>query len=136
MSDPIFVQGSSGSISLMDVPTDLHARERFDTAIAKGELKVLDPSQVIETTSRHGGVVYLLDPTVAPPVPADDVTDASASAAEPAPADESEVAGSDGLDDMTKADLVGLASSLGIEPASSWSKPRLIAEITAVRDDD
>lgn len=132
MSDPIFVQGSSGSISLMDVPTDLHARERFDTAIAKGELKVLDPSQVIETTSRHGGVVYLLDPTVAPPEPA-----GIPASDDPAPvAVEPEAVGADDLDDMTKADLVELATSLGIEPASSWSKPRLIAEITAVRDDD
>lgn len=46
--DTVFVQGSGGAIVKMDVPGDVHRRERFDLDIAKGALRLVDPGDVVE----------------------------------------------------------------------------------------
>lgn len=64
--DTVFVQGSSGSIIKMDVPTNPHARGNYEAAIASGELRVVDPKSVTEETTRFGGVIYVVKDQPAP----------------------------------------------------------------------
>lgn len=46
--ETVFVIGSHGAISKMDVPADVHRRERFDAALAKGALRLVDADDVVE----------------------------------------------------------------------------------------
>lgn len=56
----MFVRVQSGAIIKMDVPTNPHARERYDAAIAKREFTLVDADQVEEVDTRHGGKAHQL----------------------------------------------------------------------------
>ncbi len=45
--DTIFVMGRGGAIIQMDVPGDVHGRERFDAAVASGHLRIVPDDQVV-----------------------------------------------------------------------------------------
>lgn len=45
--DTVFVIGSAGAITKMDVPRDVHRRERFDLDLEKGALRLVDPGDVV-----------------------------------------------------------------------------------------
>ncbi len=78
MADTVFVRGTGGTIFEMDVPESGHARERFDQALAKGELVVIEHAVWVERPdgSRHLEV---------PAEPDDNDTDEVAAADEPRP---------------------------------------------------
>lgn len=119
MSGTVFVQSSSGAITKMDVPTNPHALERFEAAIASQALRLVDPDDVEEVESRWGGIVYRLreGAVVSAPAPADDsVNDGEATA-------------------PTKQELLDQAKELGISATSRWSVKRLQAEIDAATSD-
>lgn len=67
----MYVQGSSGSITKMDIPTNPHALGNYEAAIKSGDLRVVDPKAVEEQTTRHGGVVYVLREVSATKKPVD-----------------------------------------------------------------
>lgn len=46
--DPVFVIGTGGAVVKMDVPADVHRRERFDADLAKGALRLVDEADVEE----------------------------------------------------------------------------------------
>lgn len=48
MTDTVFVRGTGGAIFQMDVPTNVHARERWDASIEKGDLVVLPADEIVE----------------------------------------------------------------------------------------
>lgn len=83
--DTVFVQGAGGAIVKMDVPGDVHRRERFDHDLKKGALRLVDPADVVEDPHPRwpDSVRYVLRQGAAPidPVP---VTPASEPAGEPA----------------------------------------------------
>ena len=56
----VFVLGPSGVAEKIDIPTDPHIAERFHASIASGQFRIVDESDVEETTTRHGGVIYVL----------------------------------------------------------------------------
>jgi len=56
----VFVLGSSGVAQKIDIPADPHAAERFHASVASGEFRIVDESEVESTTTRHGGVIYVL----------------------------------------------------------------------------
>lgn len=114
----VFVQGSSGAIDKMDIPTDPHGAERFRDAVASQRFVIVPDDRVIESTSRWGGVVYVIDPSVAmdqTAVPAEVEVDEDGSP----------------LQSQSKQDLFEVATELGIETKASWSKAQLIAAIDA-----
>jgi hypothetical protein len=111
----VFIR-SGGSIHKIDPPTDPHGAERFAAALAKRDIELVPDELVTETTSRHGGVIYVL----AAPVPAsDDQADTADGDAKP----------------PAKKDLVARALELGIAAKQSWSTGRLTAEIAAAEED-
>lgn len=59
MTDTVFVRGTGGAIFEMDIPTSLHARERFDQQVAKGDLTVIPHAVWVE---RADGSRYLTVP--------------------------------------------------------------------------
>lgn len=81
--DTVFVQGAGGAIVKMDVPGDVHRRERFDQDIAKGALRLVDPADVVEDPHPRwpDSVRYVLRKGASPVEPAPP-------AVEPDPADE------------------------------------------------
>jgi len=46
--DTIFVIGTGGAITKVDVPVDSHARERFDDDLERGALRVVADEDVVE----------------------------------------------------------------------------------------
>jgi hypothetical protein len=73
--DTVIVVGATGAVNRVDVPVDVHARERFDAAVANGSLKLVAADQVKETTSRHGGTILVLVDGATPSGPPDPATD-------------------------------------------------------------
>lgn len=127
----VFVQGSSGAINLMDVPTDPHGLERYNNAIQSGALTVIDPDRVIEEPHPRWPeyTVYRLAARTAAPEPrvghADTPVDFTAvDPGEPA----------DVLAESSKQELFDMAESLGIETKASWNKADLIDAIRAAGD--
>lgn len=51
MAETILVRGGGGWVFEMDVPTQDPALERYQAALAKGELRIVDPSTVRKVTS-------------------------------------------------------------------------------------
>lgn len=56
--DTVFVRGQGGTIFEMDVPEFGHAKERFDQALAKGELALVAAAEWVE---RGDGSKYLVE---------------------------------------------------------------------------
>jgi hypothetical protein len=116
----VFVEGSSGSIIKMDIPTDPHGAERYAADIANGRLTVIDESRIIETRNPRwpDSVIYQIDRSVA--AKAD--VEANASVVDQ-PGSE--------LADKSKPELFDMAAGLGVETKASWSKAQLIAALEA-----
>jgi hypothetical protein len=99
MSGPVFVVSAGGTVSLVDIPTNVHARERFDQAIAKGELCIVDAAEVVEEGTPETGIKYRLaaTPTERKPrpvvAPEGTASDAPASDSPPPPAGDGAPAG-------------------------------------------
>lgn len=77
--DTVFVRSTSGVIFEMDVPKVGHARERFDEAIAKGDLVLIDEAHPV--TRPDGSIWFVAGPAdgqaakprrTSKPAPADD----------------------------------------------------------------
>lgn len=117
MADVVFVQSASGVIFEMDVPTTVHARERFDAAIAKGDLALLDPSTVEKVEVPGGGYTWRAVAAVAEPADAGDVTGDADDPSDPPVADD------------VRASLISEAEALGVKVRSNWGAKRLQEEI-------
>lgn len=140
--DTVFVQGAGGAIVKMDVPGDVHRRERFDQDVAKGALRLVDPADVVEDPHPRwpDSVRYLLrkgarpidpEPAAAPP--------AAEPAGEPSTEPTGEPTGEPGAEPATveqpkksasKPDWVEFAVSKGMEreAAEAMSKADLVAQ--------
>lgn len=128
--DTVFVQGSGGAIVKMDVPGDVHRRERFDLDIEKGALRLVDPADVVEDPHPRwpDSVRYVLRKGAAP-------IDPAPPAVEPGPADEvTPEPVSDVVEQpkksASKADWVEFAVAQGAEreAAEALTKDDLVAQ--------
>lgn len=93
--DTVYVRGSSGTIDKIDVPANVHTRERFDLALERDEISIVDANSVEEYTGPSGGTLFRLKDGAEPPkakaakespAPADGAGDSGAPAAASAPA--------------------------------------------------
>jgi hypothetical protein len=83
--DTVFLLDGNGIVDKRDVPVNVHARERFDAALEKGTLRVLDESAVEEYISASGGILFRLKQSAPPKVH----VETPAPPTEPAPAGDS-----------------------------------------------
>lgn len=124
--DTVFVQGAAGAIVRMDVPGDVHRRERFDLDIKKGALRLIAPADIVEDPHPRwpDSVRYVLRDGAAPssppkvdPGPADEVT----------PEPDSDVTGPP-KKSASKADWVEFAVAQGAdrEAAEAMTKDDLV----------
>jgi hypothetical protein len=99
MTGPVFVVSAGGTVSLVDIPTNVHAVERFDQAIASGDLRIVDATEVVEEGTPETGIKYRLadTPTERKPrpvvAPEGTASDAPASDSAPPPAGDGAPAG-------------------------------------------
>lgn len=59
MAETVIVRTAGGTFMAMDVPDEGHARERFDAAVEKGDLTVVDPATVELVTDADGTSRYV-----------------------------------------------------------------------------
>lgn len=105
--DTLFLLDVNGIVDKRDVPVNVHARERFDAALEKGTLVVLDEAAVEEYTSASGGILFRRKPAVEQPAPKSKPKAETPS--EPAPA------GDSGAPDATApAEVAKPAKSAGV----------------------
>lgn len=76
----VFAQSPSGSINKVDIPTDSHARLRFDHAIEIGDITIIPDAEIVEVGNLVDGLKYVRatpsdDPAPAAEVEADDQAD-------------------------------------------------------------
>lgn len=129
MTDTVFVQGRSGAIIKMDVPTDVHRRERFDQDLAKGTLRLVDPADVIEDPHPRwpDSVRFVLRAGAAPidpaPAEAEPAAEATEDGAGEAEAEQPKKSAS-------KADWVDFAVAQGLdrEAAEAMTKDDLVEQ--------
>lgn len=111
--DTVFVIGPGGVVQKVDVPFDSHARERFDSDIARGALRLVADSDVVEEKNKRwpDATRYVLRKGATPIDPAELVT----------PDDETDEADGDPVDDEG-----GDGTPEG-PPAKSAGKPEWVA---------
>lgn len=132
--DTVIVVGANGAVNRVDVPADVHARERFDAAITNGSLKLVDADQVKETTSRHGGTVLVLVDGATPSEPADPATGDTTDPDGAEGPDATEVSTKMPAKSASRGDWDDYARAQGMtddDIAGHQSKAALIAALTA-----
>lgn len=55
----VFAQSPSGSINKVDIPTDSHARLRFDHAIEIGDITIIPDAEIVEVGNLVDGLKYV-----------------------------------------------------------------------------
>jgi hypothetical protein len=124
--ESVFVRGSGGSIFEMDIPSEASALERFDAAVERGELVILDPDTVVKVDVDGGGYTWADVPRDDAPVPAPP---------EPEALDEDDDSvDSDGDGTADKAELLTEAEKLGVTVDKRWGIARIAAAIEAAND--
>ena len=131
--DTVFVIGAGGAVVKMDVPGDVHRRERFDADLAKGALRLVDADDVDEVPHPRwpDATRFVLRTGATPtaPAPATEAGpgDEPAADSQPPPADDPLGVP---LKSANKATWVDFAVSQGMDAdaAKAMTKPDLVEQ--------